>query len=108
MAPVPYEEVNHRSFEEEAAKEFSLTRLGPGTAELRGPCPRCRVMIRVPVVTSTYKSFRLWRRSSAQPVPPPGDVHEEIVICTCEEHHPGRPGDRSGCGAFWRLEITAS
>ncbi|MET9335873.1 hypothetical protein ABZX78_32525 [Streptomyces cellulosae] len=108
MPPVPYEEVNHRSFEEEAAKEFSLTRLGPGTAELRGPCPRCRVMIRVPVVTSTYKSFRLWRRSSAEPVLPPGDVHEEIVICTCEEDHPGRPGDRSGCGAFWRLEITAS
>ncbi|GHA94280.1 hypothetical protein GCM10010330_55470 [Streptomyces tendae] len=108
MALVPYEEVNQRSFEEESARRFTLVQVAKGTAELRGPCPRCGTAIQIPLVSGTYKSFRLWRRNGVRPTPPPGEVHEETVICTCEEDHPGRPEGKIGCGAYWCLEITTS
>lgn len=106
MTQLPYEEVNKESFARDSAAEFELVQAGPGTAELRGPCPRCRTTIRVPVVTSTFKSFRLWPRTGQRT--PPANVREELVICTCEEEHPGRPDGKFGCGAFWRLQITLS
>ncbi|WP_445528866.1 hypothetical protein [Streptomyces cyslabdanicus] len=106
MTHLPYEEITEPSFGARAAVEFSLIQVGPGAAELRGPCPRCRTTIRLPVVNSVYKNFRLWRRPGQQASPP--SVHEELVICTCAEDHPGRPEGKVGCGAFWRLEITPS
>jgi hypothetical protein len=108
MSLVPYEEIHKDEYAEEAAQRFTFTQLGSGTAELHGPCPRCGHAIRVPVVDGVYKSFWPRRRNSAGPTPPPGNVREEDIICTCEEEHPGRQEGQFGCGAYWSLEITTS
>ncbi|MEU1787244.1 hypothetical protein AB0H03_12660 [Streptomyces sparsogenes] len=106
MSALPYAEVTEDSYAERAAADFTLTEVGPGTAELRGPCPRCGTVIHVPVVSSTYKSFRL-SRGARRSSPPPGE-RLEPVICTCADDHPGRPADKVGCGAFWLLRISTS
>ncbi|MFF3877145.1 hypothetical protein [Streptomyces sp. NPDC001978] len=102
MSDIPYQEVTHAAYAEDAARTFAVTEAGPGTVVLTGRCPRCAAEIEVPVVNTVYKSFRWRRRTAPAPVP---DEQVEPLICTCTEPHPGRPEGRFGCGAYWLLTI---
>ncbi|MFI2644448.1 hypothetical protein [Streptomyces sp. NPDC018610] len=106
MSHLDYLPVTDDSFATTAAGTFTAKVVSPGTTELTGPCPRCGAIIRIPVVSGVYKSFRLPRRRHA---PPASQALLEPVICTCDDDHPGRPEGDVGCGAFWifRLEPAA-
>jgi hypothetical protein len=99
-----YEETTDDDYAVLAAGTFTATEIRPGTVELTGPCPRCGGIMHVPVVTGTYKSLRLFRRSG----PPAPAERIEPVICTCAHEHPGRPEGGVGCGAYWLLRLTES
>jgi len=105
--PLPYTEITDETYAKNAARDFTVTELAYGTLALRGPCPRCRAFIEIPVVSSIFRSSRSigsWARSRA---PKSGEAaHKEPMMCTCGDDHPGRPEDRSGCGAYWALVIT--
>ena len=53
-APLPYTEITDDTYAVDAAKSFTVTEQGRGTLVLRGPCPRCRALIDIPVVSSTF------------------------------------------------------
>src|SRR5690348_9306207 len=66
--PLPYTEITDDTYAESAAKEFTVAELAHGTLALRGPCPRCRAFIEIPVVSSIFRSSRSfggWPRSQA-------------------------------------------
>ena len=106
-APLPYTEITAETFAESAAKDFTVTELARGTLVLRGPCPRCRAFIEIPVVSSIFRSSRSlgsWPRARAPKAREAS--HKEPMMCTCEDDHPNRPEGRSGCGAYWTLTIS--
>jgi len=105
--PLPYTEITDEMYAEVAARDFTVMELAHGTLALRGPCPRCRAFIEIPVVSSVFRSSRSigsWPRPRE---PKSGEAgHREPMMCTCEDDHSGRPEGRSGCGAYWTLAIT--
>ena len=96
---VPYQEVTDPRFAAEAAASFVVEDHGDGVQLLRGPCPRCRIHIDVPVVPEIVRTYR--PEADVGGGMPDGTV--EPVICTCTEPHDGRPEGRVGCGAYWNF-----
>ena len=106
-APLPYKAITDDTYAVDAAKSFSVTELGHGTLVLRGPCPRCRALIDIPVVSSIFRSswsVGSWLRARAPKTAEAG--HKEPMMCTCEGDHPNRPEGHKGCGAYWTLTIS--
>ncbi len=95
-APLPYQEITDAQYAITAAKEFEVAEYGADVLTLRGPCPRCGVMIEVPIVGQVVR-----RVNPAADASQPEASEGEPVLCTCEEHHEGRPEGRVGCGAYW-------
>lgn len=107
-APLPYTEITDDTYAVDAAKSFTVTEQGRGTLVLRGPCPRCRALIDIPVVSSIFRSSSSvggWLRAGTPKAAEAG--HDEPMMCTCEDEHPDRPEGRSGCGAYWVLTISS-
>lgn len=104
--PLPYDEVTDTEYAEKAAAEFTIDTAGYGTLLLRGPCPRCRAVIEVPVVDRVLRDSRSitlpWTGRRRQ------EDHVEPMICLCVDSHPGRPDGRIGCGAYWTLLIPGA
>jgi hypothetical protein len=103
--PLPYREMTDESYAESAARDFTVEEPKRGILILRGPCPRCRAIIDIPVVDGIFfraslRDARMWHRRRS------GADHEEPMLCTCEERHPGRPDDAVGCGAYWTLVLS--
>lgn len=106
-APLPYREITNLTYAEDAAESFTVTELARGTLVLRGPCPRCHALIDIPVVSSIFRSSRSVSSRLRSRAPKTTEaVHEEPMMCTCEDEHPNRPNGRSGCGAYWTLTIS--
>jgi len=111
--PLPYRETTDDSYTELAVQSFTVEELESGILVLRGPCPRCRAQIEVPVVTSIFEGLRakghpLLRRPKAPRDyrgTPEGNGIIEPMMCTCEDEHPNRPRGRKGCGAYWTLRV---
>jgi hypothetical protein len=106
--PLPYKEITDETYALQAAKSFAVTEPARGTLILRGPCPRCRAVIEIPVVSSIFRSSRsisglLRTRATSAEVD-----HREPMMCTCEGDHPNRPPERKGCGAYWTLSISST
>lgn len=103
--PQPYREMTDEQYADWVARHFTVEEVQPGTLVLRGPCPRCHAIIDIPVVNDIFQASRrrggrLWRRA-------PSTVdHEEPMLCTCEEPHPGRPDKADGCGAYWTVMLS--
>jgi hypothetical protein len=107
--PLPYTEITDDTYAERAAKDFTVTELAHGTLALRGPCPRCRAFIEIPVISSIFRSSRSIGSKPHAPEPKSAEAgHKEPMMCTCEDDHAGRPEGRSGCGAYWTLSISLS
>lgn len=105
--PLPYREVTDDAYATAAARDFTITELTPGTLVLRGPCPRCRSVIDIPLVHQVVRSSRFGvnpnpstQRAGAQ------SEYVEPMMCTCEDAHPDRPDGLYGCGAYWTLTIA--
>lgn len=106
-ALLPYKATTDDAYAVDAAKSFSVTELGHGTLILRGPCPRCRALIDVPVVSSIFRSSRSVGSKLRARMPKPAEAgHKEPMMCTCEDDHPNRPDGLTGCGAYWTLTIS--
>lgn len=106
--PVPYREITDETYARLAAQTFTVEKPHPTTLLLRGPCPRCRGLIEVPIVTSVFRGSRALR--DALPwggKKDEGTDHIEPIVCTCEHDHPDRPDGRFGCGAYWTIVIPA-
>ena len=105
--PLPYDEITKETYAQDAAENFTVTEIARGTLVLRGPCPRCKAFIDIPVVANIFRSSRAiggWLRGAA---PKTAEAsHEEPMMCTCENEHPGRPEGGVGCGAYWILKIS--
>lgn len=105
--PLPYKEITEDTYAETAANELTVTELARGTLVASGPCPRCRDFIEITLVN---KIFRYWRSGGGSPRAAAPNVreagHEEPMMCTCQDDHPGRPEGRPGCGAYWALTIS--
>ncbi|MFC3500364.1 hypothetical protein ACFOOK_05200 [Micromonospora krabiensis] len=93
--PLPYAEVTDDGYAVRAAETFTAREYGPALL-LSGDCPRCGHPISWPLVDAVYKNVT--------PVPS-ADADHRAVLCTCESEHPARPAGRSGCGAYWTLEV---
>lgn len=104
---LPYQEITDDAFAAAAARDFTVIELAPGTLVLRGPCPRCRSVIDIPLVHEIVRSSRVVI-NSAPTVPHAGPrrEHVEPMMCTCEDAHPDRPDGLYGCGAYWTLTIV--
>ncbi|WP_459961522.1 hypothetical protein [Nocardia sp. IFM 10818] len=103
---VPYIEVTSPDFAVSAEATFKLCSHVGGIESLRGPCPRCRGEMESPVVTEIYRRFgigKLFRRSGTGPERDP----VEVLVCSCEYEHDGRPDGEIGCGAYWMLRIQS-
>jgi hypothetical protein len=105
---LPYQEITEDDYASCAAVAFTASRPVPGTLVLTGPCPRCTVIIHVPIVDGVYKSSRRRRTTTAAQPEPSATQRVEPVVCTCDEPHADRPANRVGCGAYWLLRITVS
>jgi hypothetical protein len=95
-AVVAYKEKTKPQYAQAAALAFVVDNYGPGLDMLRGPCPRCRALIEIPVFRELVKAGGHHGETPSAPVGEP-------VLCTCEEDHEGRPTGRTGCGAYWNL-----
>jgi hypothetical protein len=107
--PLPYAEITDDSYAERAAQNFTVVEAAPGTLVLHGPCPRCATLIDIPVVQSIFRGFHFpggWPTARHGTATEP--AHNEPMICTCGDEHPGRPEGRQGCGAYWILNISPS
>jgi hypothetical protein len=94
-------------YAERAAKTFAVIGTAPGTLVMQGPCPRCGTLIDIPVVRGIYRGFTIpkaWPGSRRDTADTAGQ--DEPMMCTCEDHHPGRPEGQQGCGAYWILNIA--
>lgn len=96
-----FEEVTKPDYAHVAAETLRLDPVGADSVLLRGPCPRCRCDVDIPVIDSVFRSWWVGRRS----VPTQTDSVYPVV-CNCRTDHPGRPADRTGCGAYWNLVIV--
>ncbi|MGS2644482.1 hypothetical protein [Streptosporangium sp. LJ11] len=106
--PLPYKEITDEAYARLAADSFTVEEPYPGTLILRGPCPRCRAPIEIPLVSGIVRSSRSARdRLRRRPRPPAASETVEPMMCTCEDDHPARPEGRYGCGAYWTLTISA-
>ncbi|MEU5869063.1 MULTISPECIES: hypothetical protein [unclassified Nonomuraea] len=104
--PLPYKEVTDEAYARLAAGSFTVEEPRPGTLILRGPCPRCRAPIEIPLVSGIVRSPRaVGERLRRRPRPQQETV--EPMMCTCEDDHPNRPEGRYGCGAYWTLTVSA-
>lgn len=104
--PLPYLEITDEDYGRRAANEFTVEEFRSDTLILRGPCPRCRAPLEIPVVGTVVHraSFgRPWRR----PDRPQTAEQVEPMMCICEDDHPNRPDGRHGCGAYWTVTIPA-
>ncbi|MFJ6661637.1 hypothetical protein ACIQNG_35600 [Streptomyces sp. NPDC091377] len=104
--PLPYLEITDEDYGQRAASEFTVEEVRSGTLILRGPCPRCRASLEIPVVSTIVhrRSFgRHWRRVDR----PQAADQVEPMMCTCEDDHSNRPDGRYGCGAYWTVIIPA-
>jgi hypothetical protein len=96
-APEPYKEMTDPGYATTAAAAFEIDEYEAGALTLRGPCPRCRAEIEIPVVSSIVRGLTQWAGM------PQSAARIEPVVCTCEEPHGGRPEGRVGCGAYWNF-----
>lgn len=90
---LPWIRVTEDAYALTAARTFTVDRSPGGTLRLSGPCPRCGTWFTLPVVSETVRG----RTNSRS-----GYV---TVMCGCEEPHPQRPANRTGCGAYWNLTV---
>jgi hypothetical protein len=105
--PLPYREITDETYAHLAAENFTVEEPKPGTLVLRGPCPRCNAIIGVPVVTSIFRSTRLFGGGTRRPRQTTAPTsHIEPMMCTCDDEHPNRPEGGYGCGAFWTLVMS--
>lgn len=107
--PLPYQEMTEDGYAELAAQMFTVEQAEPGMYVLRGPCPRCKAIVDIPVVLSVFEGMRaLAHPLLASSQTASGGDFVEPVLCTCEDEHPKRPEGRVGCGAYWTLIIAAA
>lgn len=106
-----YRETTRPEYAEWVAEQFTIEEPEPGTQIVRGPCPRCRTVIDIPVVSAVFRlvvddalgaTRAVWGRKRASAPNP----QVEPMMCTCEDPHLGRPQDYVGCGAYWNLTIS--
>jgi len=106
---LPYQEITQDGYASRAAPTFTIEEPRPGLRVLRGQCPRCEAIIEIPVMSSVFDGMRslsdLFRSGTRKAV---SSETIEPVLCTCNHDHPGRPGDRHGCGAYWNFVIRAA
>jgi hypothetical protein len=95
----PYLEVTRPEYATIAAAAFEIEEYKSGSVALRGPCPRCKAVIEIPVVSQVVRGLSRWTQAPAVAA----DI--EPVICTCAEPHEGRPEGRVGCGAYWNFTL---
>lgn len=106
-APVRYAETTDDKYSEDAAQMFEPIQVAKGTLILRGPCPRCRAVIEIPVVNSIFRSSRMLSGRLRGPKAGSSQAaYIEPMLCNCQYEHRDRPDGRSGCGAYWTLTIT--
>ncbi|MET9412368.1 hypothetical protein ABZX90_42695 [Streptomyces sp. NPDC002935] len=104
--PLPYLEITDEDYGRRAASEFTVDEVRSDTLILRGPCPRCRASLEIPVVTTIVHRGFFGRRLRRVEPPQPAD-QVEPMMCMCEDDHPNRPDRRYGCGAYWTVIIPA-
>jgi hypothetical protein len=104
---MPYEEITEDAFGQQAATTFDATRAADDTYSVVGRCPRCGASMEVVIPGEMFLANRSllrrrpWRTdSTASP-----RTEEVPMSCLCSAPHPGRPQDRKGCGAYWKLIV---
>ncbi|MEV7324586.1 hypothetical protein [Streptomyces sp. NPDC093970] len=98
--PVPYQEITETYYAAEVAGNHTLEQAYDDDYVLICTCPRCGAALDVELFEPVYKAA-----SAAAPQSSTGR-HELPVSCVCEGEHAGRPEGRSGCGAYWPLELS--
>jgi hypothetical protein len=108
---MPYQEATDPAFAEKAAKTFTASRDADGTISLMGHCPRCHANMEVFVpgeifIANRFGFFgRLLGRTGSASSTANNDEQDVPIACLCAAPHPGRPSNRTGCGAYWRLKV---
>ena len=97
--PMEYEEVTSDDyaalFVDSATS--STTRRG---VLLSGTCPRCKDPMDYPIVTEVFQLATGGGRSAT------AADDDTPLLCTCTVHHPNRPADDEGCGAYWNIHLS--
>ncbi|MBB5874128.1 hypothetical protein F4553_007562 [Allocatelliglobosispora scoriae] len=72
-----------------------------------GPCPRCGHQLDDRQVHTALVDELRWpgRRPATKGTPPPIQLPVDIA-CGCTHTHPHAPGDTTGCGVSFRVELT--
>ncbi|MCX4632925.1 hypothetical protein [Streptomyces sp. NBC_01443] len=90
--PLTYDEVSEPQFAELAVASFTVEE-HEGMTILTGPCPRCGRVFRFPVAAEVFRG-------------PEEEGEEILVYCLSSADFAARPPDRTGCGAYWRLNLV--
>ncbi|WP_329285590.1 hypothetical protein [Streptomyces sp. NBC_00691] len=100
--PVPYQEITEPYYAVEVARTHSLDQAYGDDYVLICTCPRCGAALDIELFDPVYKAAS----TSAPPNPNPTGAREVPVSCVCRSEHDGRPEGRTGCGAYWPLELS--
>jgi hypothetical protein len=96
---LPYEVITDPRY---SAAVFRLASASLSVLVLRGTCPRCAVLIDIPVLDPVLGGNR-----TMSPGMPSSEDEDDAapLLCTCREAHPGRPDEAIGCGAYWNAVL---
>ncbi|MGW0854716.1 hypothetical protein [Streptomyces sp. NPDC002690] len=98
--PVPYQEITEPFYATEVAQNHTLEEAYGDDYVLICTCPRCGAALDVELFEPVYKA-------AAAGAPPNTTGGNALpVSCVCAGEHVGRPEGRSGCGAYWPLELS--
>ncbi|MEU8762889.1 hypothetical protein [Streptomyces sp. NPDC048659] len=99
--PLPYEETTDPRYAQEVARDHELQRVQADDYVIVFTCPRCGAAQEDPLFEP---GFRALRTANAPSAAASGDTLP--MSCRCEgDLHPGCPTGRSGCGAYWTVEL---
>jgi hypothetical protein len=93
-AGLPYQEISDGAYSSGFAASCTVSSRQTGVL-LAGPCPRCAHFMQTYQAEASQKSIVV--RAATE---------EILLMCTCQESHPGRPDGWGGCGAYWTIRLT--
>jgi hypothetical protein len=101
--PVPYSKVTHERYAQAFADACQVVEARRGVV-LQGRCPRCGDAMSFPHL----KRIFMVTVPLASPAISRADPEVVPMLCTCQDDHPGRPGNGHGCGAYWNIRLRRS
>ena len=101
-ALLPYLEVTNPGYAATAASAFEVQEGQLGDLSLRGPCPRCGIVIEIPVFDYVVRKAgwpAVWRSRRTRASNPSSAPVMNPTKC--------RPEGQVGCGAYWNFTLSA-